>query len=102
LSSYQEDVLKVVEQSNFEIVFRNLREQQRFKMIFTNEEGITGERDITITPKPDTPPAIEAFEPEIVRKTAEGYKITANARIPFRGIVQDNQGLARLRFAYTL
>jgi len=79
-----------------------VRERLEFTLVFTDEDGVKGSRQIDIGTRADTEPKLEGFEPEIVRKTNEGYKITASARIPFRGIVLDDQGLSKVRYAWTL
>ena len=99
---FKDAVLNYAEKTSFEFGFKNLREAQKFTIVFIDADGVKGERFVEISPKSDSDPVVEAFEPDTVRKTTEGYKITANARIPFRGIVQDGQGLARVRYAYTL
>ncbi len=86
----------------FKVAFKDVRERQEFTFIFFDVDGVKGQRQMEISTKPDAEPAIESFEPEIVRKTPEGYKITASARIPFRGVVMDGQGLARVRYAWTV
>jgi hypothetical protein len=86
----------------FVLTLENIRAPLNLKLVFQDVNGVKGSRRIDIGPKLDTEPAVEGFEPDTVRRTPEGYKITARARVPFRGIVQDSQGLARVRLAYTI
>jgi hypothetical protein len=90
------------EGDSFNLTLENVRAPLSLRLVFQDANGVKGARRIDISPKPDTEPAIEGFEPDTVRRTAEGYKITARARVPFRGIVQDGQGLARVRYAWTV
>ena len=88
---------------HFTVAFKDVRERQDFTIIFRDNNGVKGSRQIEISPKPDTEPSVEGFEPDTVRKTPEGFKITASARIPFRGIVLDGQGgLSKVRYVWTI
>ena len=79
----------------FVLALENVRNTLSVKLVFEDVNGVKGSRRVDIIPKPDTEPAVEGFEPDTVRRTPEGYKITAKARIPFRGIVVDDRGLAQ-------
>src|SRR5581483_11034904 len=48
----------------------------------------------------DQPPDADV-QPDVVRKTRDGYMVTAVARIPFTGKVRDDNGLAAVRYAWT-
>ena len=86
----------------FTMRLENVRREQRFKFIYTDNDGVTGERKVVVIARPDTTPRVREFNPdEIIRKGRgnEGYIIAAGCRIPFRGKVGDDYGLARVRYA---
>ena len=79
-----------------------MRDSQQFTFVFYDEDGVRGTRQVDIGVEPDKAPEVDA-QPEIVRRVGPNtFKVTAAARIPFRGMVKDEQGLAHVRYAYTL
>jgi hypothetical protein len=84
----------------FRIKVPDVRREQRFSVRFTDEDDVTAERKIIILPKEDLSPRVRDFVPdEVIRRGKEGYLIGAACRIPFKGKVSDDHGLARVRFA---
>jgi hypothetical protein len=87
----------------FHIPFANVRRKQDFLIKMVDTFGVEGTRQVVVRPADDLPPAVREFGPgDLVRKTKEGYMMTVTARIPFVGNVQDDRGLANVRYAYTL
>jgi hypothetical protein len=86
----------------FEVTFTDIREAQQFTFVFYDSNGVRGARQVDISVEEDKPPEVDA-QPEIVRRIGPNtYKVTAKARIPFHGIVKDDQGLAQVSYAYSL
>jgi hypothetical protein len=87
----------------FGVRLDDVRQEQRFTFEFTDTDGVLGKRGVRVAAREDTPPRVREFGPdEIIRRTKEGYVVTAAARIPFRGKVRDDHGLGRVRYAYTV
>lgn len=79
--------------------FPNVRREQKFTFKFTDDDQVTSERKVLITPRPDVPAAIREFGPdEVIRRDKGLYVITANARVPFKGRVTDDLGLAKVSY----
>jgi hypothetical protein len=88
---------------SFIIRIDDLKQEQRFTVQFRDTDNVLGKRTLVILPKEDVAPRIREFAPdEVIRRTKEGYMITPLARIPFKGKVLDDRGLARVRYAYTV
>ena len=91
-----------VGERGFSMTLPNVRREQRFEFVYTDNDGVTGRRKIVIVPRPDTTPRVREFNPdEIIRKGRgnEGYIVAVGCRIPFKGRVGDDHGLARVRYA---
>jgi len=88
----------------FRIGFKNIRDKIDFTMVFHDKDGVKGSRKVMIEPVIDTGPVLQGLEPDVVRKlkTARTYMISAGARVPFTGLIRDDLGLARVRYAWTL
>jgi hypothetical protein len=94
---------EMLDARTFRISFQNVRFQQNFLLRFTDSDGVTGQRQVIITPSEDAPPKIRELAPDdIVRKVQGGYMATVTARIPFKGQVDDDHGLNDVRYAYTI
>jgi hypothetical protein len=90
-----------VGERGFSMTLPNVRREQRFKFVYTDNDGVTGERKIVIVPRPDTTPRVREFNPdEVIRKGRgnEGYIVAVGCRIPFKGRIGDDNGLARVRY----
>jgi hypothetical protein len=80
----------------------NVQQELLFTVAFIDEDNVPGSRQIKVTPVRDQAPAIREFGvDEAIRISKEGHIITAKARVPFRARVQDDLGLAKVRYAYT-
>ena len=89
----------------FELTFKNVREKIHFTMNFQDENGVKGSREVEIAPLLDKAPLLDGIEPDTTvrrMKAARTYMVTASARVPFQGVIRDDQGLARVRFHWTL
>jgi hypothetical protein len=88
---------------SFRARFQDVRQEQSFLFEFTDTDGVVGLRHVVIRPADDQAPRIKELSPDdIIRKTREGYMVTVSARIPFKGGVEDDHGLADVRYAYTV
>lgn len=77
----------------------DVRREMKLTLRFTDLDNVTAERKVTLTPKPDLAPGIRDFNPDdVIRRDKVGYLITANARLPFKGRVTDDQGLGRVSY----
>src|SRR5207244_3887008 len=66
----------------------------------TDEDEVTAERKVVVTPREDTSPRIREFLPdEVIRRGKEGFLVAVGCRIPFKAKVRDDHGLARVRYA---
>src|SRR5262249_42098086 len=74
---------------------------KNFLFEFRSTENVLGTRHVVIKPREDFAPVVDVA-PEVIRKTKEGYMVTAQARIPFAGSVKDDNGLGEVRYAYTV
>ena len=79
-----------------------MRGKLDFRFEFTDTDGVPGAQDILITSKEDDSPTITQFKPEVIRMVGENYMITPEALIPFSFVVQDDYGLSRLEYVWTL
>jgi hypothetical protein len=90
-------------ETEFQLKLDDVRNDQRFTIEFTDTDGVKGRRTVLVKPEEDAPPRIRDFGPdEIIRRTKEGFMVTPNARVPFKGVVRDREGLGRVRYAYTV
>ncbi len=88
--------------SHLPIRIENVQQELAMTVAFVDEDNVPGSRVIRVTPVRDQAPAIREFSvDESVRTSKEGHVVTAKARLPFRARVQDDLGLARVRYAYT-
>ncbi|MFM7152086.1 MAG: hypothetical protein ACKO23_19845, partial [Gemmataceae bacterium] len=84
------------------LVLPDLRREQRFTLAFEDTDEVVGERKIVIQPKEDANPRVREFNPDdVIRRgrANEGYVIAVGCRIPFKGRIQDDHGLSRVRYA---
>ncbi|MFO0843999.1 MAG: hypothetical protein U0797_16635 [Gemmataceae bacterium] len=91
-----------VDEQRFKVVLPDVRRELRFKLVFEDTDEVVGERKVIVQPKEDTNPRVREFNPdEVIRRGRgnEGYIVGVGARIPFKGRVADDHGLARVRFA---
>jgi hypothetical protein len=86
----------------FRIQFPNVREEVQFIFEMRDRDNVVGYRAVVIKPKDDFAPDVDLAVDEVIRKTKEGYMVTPVARVPFRGLVRDDNGLADVRYAYTV
>ncbi|MGL4550903.1 MAG: hypothetical protein ACRC33_06920 [Gemmataceae bacterium] len=76
-----------------------VRREIKLTLRFTDLDGVTAERKVTVTPKPDLAPSVRDFNPDdVIRRDKVGYLITANARVPFKGRVTDDHGVGRVSY----
>jgi hypothetical protein len=86
----------------FRAVFNDVRFEQNLLFQFKDIDGVAGSRQIILKPKDDAPPELIDVAPDTVRKTKDGYIVSVSARVPFGGRIRDDNGLAGVRYAYTL
>ena len=88
----------------FSLRLEEVRREFDFQIIFTDKDGVVNQRQVILRPREDLAPELLDVQPDsIIRKNKEGtYIVSVKARIPFTGKVQDDNGLADLRYAFTL
>ncbi len=89
------------DETSFRTTFIDVRQEISFVFEFTDQDGVVGFRSIIIRPAEEHFPDVD-LEPQVVRKTKDGYLVTPIVRIPFNGKVTDKFGLSEVRFAYTV
>lgn len=92
---------ELLDAQTFSAIFPDVRQETGFVFEFTDTDGVVGLRQVVIRPADDQPPEADV-QPEVVRKTRDGYMVTPLARIPFSGKVRDDNGLSEVRYAYTI
>lgn len=83
----------------FSLQVPNVTRRLDFDFEFADTENVVGRRHIVIQPGEDLGPEVEA-QLTVIRKTAEGYKVTPSAMIPFEGWARDDHGLDRVEYAF--
>lgn len=86
---------------HFTVRFPDVRQEQQVVFEMLDVEGVVGLRTVVLRPKDDFPPDANV-EVKVIRKAKEGYMVTPLARVPFAGDVRDENGLADVRYAYTV
>jgi hypothetical protein len=87
--------------ASFTATFPDVRQEQQVVFEMRDAEGVVGVRGVLLRPKEDFPPDANV-EVKVIRKTREGYMVTPLARVPMAGDVRDENGLADVRYAYTV
>jgi hypothetical protein len=95
-------VPKVLDESTFALTLEDVRKELHFAVVYRDEYRVQGRRVIRVTVEEDHPPDLRDVMPSIVRKTKDGYMVTVDARVPFKGRVTDDHGLAQVRYHYTV
>ncbi len=94
---------EVLDARTFRVSFPDVRAEQRFVFEFTDTDNVVGVRQVVIMPAPDSGPKIKELAPDdIIRRVKEGLMVSVNARVPFKGLVEDDHGLSDVRYAYTV
>ncbi len=93
--------VKLTGGSTFEATFPDVRQEQQVVFEMRDTEGVLGVRAVVLRPKEDFPPEANV-EVKVIRKAREGYMVTPLARVPMSGDVRDENGLADVRYAYTV
>jgi hypothetical protein len=86
----------------FRARFDDVRDEQQALFEMRDADGVVGLRAVVVRPKDDFPPDVSVDVDDVIRKTKDGRMVTALARIPFSGDVRDDNGLAEVRYAYTV
>jgi len=110
--AYQVPVKLAGDGKTFSVAFTNIRHRLDFDFDFTDSDGVVGRRHIVIEPEMDAAPELDVFV-DVVRKTAQGYLITAQAMVPwsgperaagggerFNGRVRDRRGLSDVQYNF--
>jgi hypothetical protein len=87
--------------STFAATFPDVRQEQQALFELHDTDGVAGVRAVVLRPKDDFPPDVNV-EVKVIRKAKEGYMVTPLARVPVAGDVRDENGLAEVRYAYTV
>jgi hypothetical protein len=95
------DQVPIQDNRRFEVRFDNVTKPILVDFEFTDTTRLKGRRQIQIQPLPDAVPVVDV-QVEVLRKTNQGYLITASNLIPFSGKVTDDHGLTRLEYEFTV
>jgi hypothetical protein len=87
--------------AGFKAIFPDVRQEQQVVFEMHDTDGVVGSRSVVLRPKDDFPPDCNV-EVKVIRKAREGYMVTPVARVPMAGDVRDENGLADVRYAYTV
>lgn len=87
------------DQRTFHVGIGKISQRLDFELEFVDTENVVGRRHIVVQPTDDLGPEVEA-QLAVVRKTPEGYKVTASAMVPFEGWVRDDRGLDRIQYEF--
>ncbi|MCI0457402.1 MAG: hypothetical protein L0Z62_10575 [Gemmataceae bacterium] len=104
------------DRKTFEASFRTVVKTIEFDFEYRDEDNVRGRRHIVIKPADDQAPKLlgvgiaVALRPDIDPETGKGpasksgerLLITPRARIPWKGILSDDRGLARVEFLYSV
>jgi hypothetical protein len=91
----------ITDERLFRVSFPDVTRPIAVDFEFTDTTRLTGRRSVLIQPVPDGPPSVDV-QIEVLRKTNQGYLITAWNLIPFSGKVSDDHGLRRLEYVFTV
>jgi hypothetical protein len=98
---YVVDPVDIENNRRFKIEFANVNKPILVDFEFTDTNRLKGRRTVQIQPIADAVPVVDV-NVEVLRKTNQGYLITAWNMIPFSGKVTDDHGIARLEYEFTL
>jgi hypothetical protein len=90
-----------VDDRHFRCEFKNVTTPLDFFFEFTDSDDVTGARHVKIIPQEDKSPDVDV-NVEVIRKTTQGYIVTAKALIPFSGKLNDDHGLTAVEYAFTI
>ncbi len=102
------------DRKTFSVGFKNVFRVIEFNFEFRDTDNVKGRRHIVIKPVDDKAPGLVGvglavvlrpdYDPESgkapVGRSGERLLITPNARLPFKGLVQDDHGLARVDWKF--
>lgn len=93
-----------IEDRTFRVRFEEVRRELDMQITFVDRDGVVNQRQVLLRPREDLAPELLDVQPDsIIRKNKEGsYIVSVKARVPFSGKVQDDHGLAGIRYVYTL
>jgi hypothetical protein len=93
--------VELTDGTGFTANFPDVRQEQQAVFEMHDTEGVVGIRAVVLRAKDDIPPDANV-EVKVIRKAKEGYMVTPLARVPMAGDVRDENGLADVRYAYTI
>ena len=71
---------------SFRMQIADVRREQRFTLRFTDNDSVTSERKVVVTPRDDTSPRVREFNPdEVIRRGKEGYLVGVGCSNPLQG-----------------
>src|SRR5439155_9504497 len=87
-----EPKLDSAESKTFQLAVETVgRDVQKFTFAFEDTDGVKAERAVIVQPREDVSPSISEFNPDdVIRRGKEGFIVSPNARIPFKGRVRDD------------
>jgi hypothetical protein len=91
----------IADDRRFQVSFDNVTKPIQVDFEFTDTTRLKGRRQVQIQPVADAVPVVDV-QVEVLRKTNQGYLITAWNLVPFSGKVTDDHGLSRLEYEFTV
>src|SRR5262249_35070161 len=74
----------------------------RFDVHLVDKDGAKGVRGFRVRVQKDLEPQVDLSIAEWVRKTKDGYMVTPKARVPFTGKIEDDHGLSKVQYVYSV
>jgi hypothetical protein len=112
------DVVLDEDRQGFRTRFQHVTRPFEFEIQFNDQDNVKGSRHVVIEPVDDTPPqeVVNVELTKVLRKPrvqgggkggqttslAEGFLITPDALLPFKGTFQDNYSLTDMSWVYTV
>jgi hypothetical protein len=96
------DAAAELDGQNFVVTFRNVRDDFRFDVHLVDKDGAKGVRGFRVRVQKDLEPQVDLSMAEWVRKTKDGYMVTPKARVPFTGKIEDDHGLSKVQYVYSV
>jgi hypothetical protein len=89
--------VQLLDPHRFTVRFDDVRTTLDFYFSFLDTENVKGERHVIIKPQEDLPPEVN-IDVKVIRKTSQGYMVTASAYIPLEAKVSDDRGLYQVEY----
>jgi hypothetical protein len=92
----------VLDGNTFTVTIPDVREEIPFEVHLVDKDGAKGVRAFKVRVQKDLEPQVDLSIAEWVRKTKDGYMVTPKARVPFTGKIEDDHGLSKVQYVYSV